>query len=139
MKKILYVVIAIILLMLVLYFSVFHDGFSNDSGNWGDFGSYIGGIGSLALPIAVFYYSYQADKRDKKIELLKQIEIVLTKIEEHKNSESDVGIRTSFAVCMSLAKAFGVPNLPKEEDWICIEDMKMYANKWLNYIENKTL
>lgn len=53
------------LTLIVLYFTVFHAGFSTDSSDWGNFGSYVGGIISPILSFAtiVFLIFQNRDQR----------------------------------------------------------------------------
>ena len=158
MKCIKYTII-FILIFLSLYFMKFHECLSDKSDDWGNFGSYIGGIGSLILSMSVFHYTYKVEQRNNKIQLLKQIETLLSKIEQYDNilfrisnatisergSKSnendnkaiallDIEIRTSFAILVSLAKSCGMKDIPKDSI-VKVSDAKSYANKWLEHYE----
>lgn len=43
------VTIAVLTILLAMYFYIFHEGLSHDSNDWGNFGSYIGGVGSVII------------------------------------------------------------------------------------------
>lgn len=53
-----------------LYFYNFHNGLSLDSNDWGNFGSYIGGLGSLVLSIMLFIHTKKIDKKHTEHENL---------------------------------------------------------------------
>lgn len=164
MKKIIYIPISILVLLLIFYFLVFNDKLSENSNDWGNFGSYIGGVGSLILSMFVFYYTYTVDKRaenekqeEKRIQLLKQIQTLLSKIEQYNNliykshnatlvergKQSyetchnvicilEIEIRTSFAISVTLAKRYGfeTPNNTAQD----IKDIQECVKNWLEQI-----
>lgn len=157
---------AIVLLCLCL---VFYFLFSDNPSNWGSFGDYIGGIGSIVLSMAVFLYTYQVDKRteekkrsENNVQLLREVGQLLTTLEQYKGQckrsncsptsllpqKSDpyeivilkVEIRISFARCVSLAKLNGIDEIPGKDEIIHNMDVvEKYVNDWLGYIETKTL
>lgn len=51
--------ILVLLFFIAIYLVKFHNGLSSDSEDWGDFGSYIGGISSLIFSGAAIYASYK--------------------------------------------------------------------------------
>ena len=79
-KKILLLAIAVLLLSLLIYLFVFHQGLSNNHEEWGSFGSYIGGIGGIVLSCSLFYYTYTIDKDNKRTknntQVLKLLDVV---------------------------------------------------------------
>lgn len=86
-----------VLLFLILYVCVFHDGFSSNSQNWGDFGSYLGAVSSLLLAVTLFIYTYNIDKRkeeqkrkDDIINLLFVIGDVITMIDEYNSNDYEI-------------------------------------------------
>ena len=81
MKKIWILLIAIIILLLsIVFFFVFNSWLGYNHDKWGNFGSYIGGIGGIVLSCSLFYYTYTVDKDHKRSEkntqALKLIEVV---------------------------------------------------------------
>ena len=146
---------AIVLLCLCLgfYFR------SDNPSHWGSFGDYIGGVGSVVLSIAVFFYTYQVNKRveeerqdEKRRQLLAVIEELLKKIKQHESRKSseeggqngigelDIEIRTLFARGVALARFNGIPNLPPKGKGVGgPKGVEEYVNKWLSHIENEIL
>ncbi len=53
--------------LLSIYFIMFHSGLSEISDDWGNFGSYFGGVGSIALSISLFLYTYYSNNESKRI------------------------------------------------------------------------
>ncbi len=66
-----------IVIFLLLYFVIFHSGLSNNSNDWGNFGSYIGGISTLILSAAAIYMTWNVfikeQKAKKRQEVLKRV------------------------------------------------------------------
>ena len=69
-KNIIFISIVIIIFPLILYFLIFHNGFSLDDSNWSNFGSYYGGVVSslfASLSFIFLIYSYY-DEKNKNYE-----------------------------------------------------------------------
>lgn len=107
MKKTKWFFICILLVIgvsLIIYFVIFHNGLSKYSNDWGNFGSYIGGVGNVVLSFALLWFTYKADKREEntkqreennkqrenEMQLLKQIEIILVKTSEYENIITEI-------------------------------------------------
>lgn len=86
---------AILSIIILCYFYIFHGELSHNSNDWGNFGSYIGGAGSVILSISIFYYTYSCDKRHQKemntqklLNITNQISSIISNIYEYKNIEN---------------------------------------------------
>lgn len=163
-KKVVLLLIAIVpVLLLSAYFCNFHDGFSDDSDDWGNFGGYIGGIFGCILSIVTFYYTQSIDKREIRILLLRQIESILQTIQlyESKKAETNVAsnyergtkeygvsctemqnikasITASFIVVFALAKSYGINDeniaIKDIQESYDIKEIKEKIQSWLSKI-----
>lgn len=104
MKKIWILIFAIIILLLsIAFFFVFNSWLGCNHDKWGNFGTYIGGIGGIVLSCSLFYYTYTIDKEHKKTvkntQVLKLIEVVgesLAYIERWKKHNSTLTTESVF-------------------------------------------
>jgi len=107
--NILIVAILVILFFLIIYVFVFHNGLSSNHEEWGNFGSYIGGIGGIVLSCSIFYYTYLIDKEHRNTEnntqILKLLEVVgesLTCIQRWKELNFKLATENTFDRGMPL-------------------------------------
>lgn len=98
-------VLAVILLcaLLSVYFIMFHSGLSEISNDWGNFGSYFGGVGSIALSISLFLYTYYSNKESGKIkeesrvlELLRYCIDLKARIHEYNIIKRDIALQSIY-------------------------------------------
>ncbi len=59
-------ILFILLFPVILYINKFHGPLSNDSSDWANFGSYIGGVYSVVLTIVLVYVTHLLNARSEK-------------------------------------------------------------------------
>lgn len=79
MKKYFIIIIFLIFLLLSLYFMKFHNGLSEDSNDWGNFGDYIGGVCSVIVAIFAILFSVKVS------EICNSINVAISKDEQENN------------------------------------------------------
>lgn len=108
-KKYFIILFLFIFLSLSLYFMKFHNGLSEDSNDWGNFGDYIGGVCSVIVAIFAILFSVKVS------EICNSINIAISK-DEQENNKREKCIDRITSSYEDIAKLFSQYNMNNENN-----------------------
>lgn len=108
-KKYFIILFLLIIFSLSLYFIKFHNGLSENSNDWGNFGDYIGGVCSVIVAIFAILFSVKVS------DICNSINIAISK-DEQENNKREKCIDRITSSYEDIAKLFSQYNMNNENN-----------------------